>query len=78
VVSINNPNLSDDQKEIIEKIISLNETLVKEIMVPRVELTSLEANKTISEVISTVIRKGYSKYPVYEDTIDNIIGCYCC
>lgn len=74
VVSINNPNLSDDQKEIIEKIISLNETLVKEIMVPRVELTTLEANKTISEVISTVIRKGYSKYPVYEDTIDNIIG----
>ncbi|MGB9638007.1 MAG: hemolysin family protein [bacterium] len=43
-------------------------------MVPRVELTALEANKTISEVISLIIKKGYSKYPVYEDTIDNIIG----
>jgi len=74
VVSINNPNLNDDQKEIIEKIITLNETLVKEIMVPRVELIALEANKTISEVISLIIKKGYSKYPVYEDTIDNIIG----
>ncbi|MGC8733599.1 MAG: hemolysin family protein [bacterium] len=74
IVSIYNPKLSDDQKEIIEKIISLNETLVKEIMVPRVELTALEANKTISEVISLIIKKGYSKYPVYEDTIDNIIG----
>ncbi|MCX7870737.1 MAG: hemolysin family protein [bacterium] len=74
IVSIYNPDLSDDQKEIIEKIISLNETLVKEIMVPRVELVALEANKTISEVISIVIKKGYSKYPVYEDTIDNVIG----
>ncbi|MGC8814623.1 MAG: hemolysin family protein [bacterium] len=74
IVSIYNPKLSDDQKEIIEKIISLNETLVKEIMVPRVELTALEANKTISEVISLIIKRGYSKYPVYEDTIDNIIG----
>ncbi len=74
IVSVYNPDLSDDQKEIIEKIISLNETLVKEIMVPRVELVALEANKTISEVISIVIKKGYSKYPVYEDTIDNIIG----
>lgn len=74
IVSIYNPDLSDDQKEIIEKIIGLNETLVKEIMVPRVELVALEANKTISEVISIVIKKGYSKYPVYEDTIDNVIG----
>ncbi len=74
IVSIYNPDLSDDQKEIIEKIIGLNETLVKEIMVPRVELVDLEANKTISEVISIVIKKGYSKYPVYEDTIDNVIG----
>mgnify|MGYP001773492163 CR=1 FL=1 len=74
IVSISNPALGEDQREIVEKVLGLNETLVKEIMVPRVEITALEANKTISEVISTIIKKGYSKYPVYEDTIDNIIG----
>ena len=65
----------DDYKiEIIEKFLSMNDTLVREIMIPRVDIVAFEAKKTVSEVVGTIMKYGYSKYPVYEDTIDNIIG----
>ncbi|MFN3995121.1 MAG: CBS domain-containing protein, partial [bacterium] len=65
----------DDYKlEIIEKFLSMDDTLIREIMIPRVDIVALEASKTVSEVINVVMKYGYSKYPVYEETIDNIIG----
>lgn len=65
----------DDYKlEILEKFLSMDDTLIREIMVPRVDVVAFEANNTISEVTALIMKHGYSKYPVYEDSIDNIIG----
>ncbi|MCS7243606.1 MAG: hemolysin family protein [Candidatus Calescibacterium sp.] len=74
IVYLDDFNWDDYRVEIVEKFLAMNDTLVREIMVPRVDIVALEANKTISEVAVLIMKYGYSKYPVFEDSIDNIIG----
>lgn len=74
IVFLDDFNWDDYRMEIIEKFLSIDDTLVREIMVPRVDIVALESNKIISEISSVVMKYGYSKYPVYEESIDNIIG----
>lgn len=74
IVFLDDFNWDDYRMEIIEKFLSIDDTLVREIMVPRVDIVALESNKTISEISGMVMKYGYSKYPVYEESIDNIIG----
>jgi len=65
----------DDYRiEILEKVLYIDDTLVREVMIPRVDIVALEANKNVSEVIFFIMKYGYSKYPIYEESIDNIIG----
>jgi CBS domain containing-hemolysin-like protein len=47
---------------------------VREIMVPRIDMVAVEADATVDDVLRLVIDKGFSRIPVYEETIDNIIG----
>lgn len=74
LVYLDDFNWDDYRIEMVEKLLAMDDTLVKEIMVPRVDIVAFEANKTISEVAALIMKHGYSKYPVYEESIDNIIG----
>ncbi|MEN3014727.1 MAG: hemolysin family protein [bacterium] len=74
VVYLDDFDWDDYRVEILEKFLAMNDTLVREIMVPRMDIVAFEANKNISEVTATIMKYGYSKYPVYEENIDNIIG----
>jgi putative hemolysin len=66
--------IEKEEKEMIESVVTFGKTLVKEIMTPRIDMVCVEANKTISEVLDVAMQHGYSKFPVYEGTIDNIVG----
>lgn len=55
-------------------VLRLNQTLVREIMVPRVDMVALEVHTPLKEALKTFIQTGFSRLPVYEGRIDNIIG----
>jgi CBS domain containing-hemolysin-like protein len=63
-----------DEREMIEGVFSFGDTIVREVLVPRVYIVSLDVNTPIDEALDTVIRYGHSRIPVYKDTIDNVVG----
>jgi CBS domain containing-hemolysin-like protein len=67
-------SLESDQQEMIRGVLELPDTTVKEIMVPRIDAVFLPVDVPRDELLSTIIESGHSRFPVYEDTIDNVIG----
>ena len=66
--------IDEDQGEIIENIIVLKDTTVREIMVPKAEMAMVESAKSLYDAIDVMNASGYSIIPVYEKTVDNIVG----
>ena len=66
--------IEEEEKEMIHSIVGLGETNAKEIMTPRTSMFAVEGNKTLDDIWDEMIEAGFSRIPVYEDTIDNIIG----
>ncbi len=67
-------SLEKGEREMIYSIFQFGDTLAKEIMVPRIEVLALDINSTLGEARSTFVRAGHSRVPVYEDTVDNVVG----
>jgi len=69
--------IEEDEKEMIFSIFEFGDTLAREIMVPRIDVTALDVTASLDEAIDVMLDKGFSRIPVYRDTIDNVIGlCY--
>lgn len=66
--------LEQEERKMIYSIIELGETLAREIMVPRIDVLALDVNTSLTESIDALLNSGYSRVPVYEETIDNIQG----
>ncbi|MCH8088679.1 MAG: HlyC/CorC family transporter [Chloroflexi bacterium] len=66
--------LEEDESQMVRSIIALDETMAREIMVPRIDVVALDVNTSLSDVVRTIIERGFSRIPIYEDTIDNIVG----
>lgn len=62
------------EKELLKNILQFNDITVEEVMTPRVSIEALEFDSTLQEAIDFVIKKSHSRIPVYEDTIDNVVG----
>ncbi|MBN2009401.1 HlyC/CorC family transporter [candidate division KSB1 bacterium] len=62
------------ESEIISNLFIMGETIVKETMVPRTEIIALKNTATIQTALRTFRKSGYTRLPVYEKTIDNIVG----
>jgi CBS domain containing-hemolysin-like protein len=66
--------IEKDESEMIHSVFEFGDTMAREIMVPRVDMLALEVNTPLPEAADTLLESGYSRVPVYEDQIDNIIG----
>ncbi len=66
--------IEEDEKEMIHSIVTLGETTAKEVMTPRTSMLAFEGSKTIDEVWDEIVENGFSRIPVYNGTIDDIIG----
>jgi putative hemolysin len=66
--------IEKDEKEMIHGVIELGETQVHEVMVPRIGIQAIEVNDPIDEVLDMIIRAGHSRLPVYEESLDNVVG----
>lgn len=66
--------IEEEEKQMIASIFELGETIVREIMVPRLDVVALDIETSITESLDLIIKKGHSRIPVYEDNIDHIVG----
>ncbi len=66
--------LREEEKEMIYSIFDLDDTLAREVMLPRIDIVAVEANQRLTDAINTIIRAGHSRAPVYVNSLDNIVG----
>lgn len=66
--------INEEENEMIRSIFTLRDTVVREIMVPRTDMACIPVDAPVREVISEIIACGHSRIPVYDGTIDNIVG----
>lgn len=66
--------VEEDEKEMIGQIFQLDRTVVREIMVPRIAIVGIERATSFREIQDMIRRDGYSRYPVYDETMDRIAG----
>lgn len=66
--------IENEEKEMIYSVLQLDETIAREVMVPRIDIAALEIHTPLSEALKTFLESGHSRVPVFEETIDNIVG----
>jgi CBS domain containing-hemolysin-like protein len=66
--------LEPEERRMIQSIFEFGDILCREVMVPRLDVRSLDVNTTVSDAIDAFIRTGHSRIPVFEDDLDNIVG----
>ena len=63
-----------EEHKILQGIVSFRNTDTKQVMRPRIDIFALNADLKYSEIIPEIIKNGYSRIPIYKETIDNVIG----
>jgi magnesium and cobalt transporter len=66
--------MDKEDEELLHSVIEFGDTLVREVMVPRMDMVTLELGTELSDVRENIIRVGHTRVPVYRDTIDQIVG----
>ncbi len=66
--------LDDNEQKLILSIASFKDRMAREVMVPRIDVFSLPSDTTLHEAIDHFLKEGYSRIPIYQGTVDRIIG----
>ncbi|MFA9427519.1 hemolysin family protein [Natronorubrum sp. A-ect3] len=66
--------LEEEEHEMLTRIFRFNNTIVKEVMTPRLDMTAVPKDAGIDEAIETCIQSGHARVPVYEGSLDNVQG----
>ena len=66
--------IEDEEREMIHNVFDFGDSLAKEVMIPRIDMTFVEADATFEELIDIYRENKYTRYPVYEESTDHIIG----
>jgi len=66
--------LNDEKRDMIRGIVDLSNTAVKEVMIPRIDVDFLSLDTPSDEILVKISESGHSRFPVYEESIDNVIG----
>ncbi|SEW26388.1 hemolysin family protein [Natrinema salifodinae] len=66
--------LEEEEHEMLTRIFRFNNTIVKEVMTPRLDMTAVPKDADIDEAIETCIQSGHARIPVYEGSLDNVLG----
>lgn len=69
-----NDDTTHQEKKILESIVSFGNTETREVMTPRVDIFALSEELTFQEILSEILKNGYSRIPIYGENIDNITG----
>ncbi len=67
-------SIEQDEKEMIYSIFRLDDTLAREVMVPRIDVQALEETTSIPDATEMMLKTGYSRAPIFNENIDNVTG----
>jgi CBS domain containing-hemolysin-like protein len=66
--------IEEEEKELIHSIFEFGDTVVREVMIPRPDMIAVEAGTKLKDVLTLMLKHGFSRMPVYEKSMDNIVG----
>jgi CBS domain containing-hemolysin-like protein len=66
--------IEEEEKELIHSIFEFGDTVVREVMTPQPDVVAIDASRSLDEVMDMVIRHGFSRIPVYRDSLNEIVG----
>ncbi|WP_436925306.1 hemolysin family protein [Halosimplex amylolyticum] len=66
--------LDEEEREMLQRTLRFNNTIAKEVMTPRLDMDAISTDASISEAIEQCIHSGHARLPVYEGSLDNVIG----
>jgi putative hemolysin len=66
--------VAEQESELLHAIFEFGDLLVRQVMIPRTEITAVEADLPLTEIIPLISESTYTKFPVYDDDLDNILG----
>jgi len=66
--------LDEEEREMLQRTLRFNDTIAKEVMTPRLDMTAIDKESDIDDAISQCIQSGHARLPVYEGSLDNVIG----
>lgn len=66
--------IETSERELIQNVFDFDNRIVKQVMKPRIKISGIKAKATLEEAVQLIFREGYSRYPVYERNLDEIVG----
>jgi CBS domain containing-hemolysin-like protein len=66
--------IEEGEKDLIHSIFEFGDTLVREVMVPRPDMISADVTSSLQNVLDLMLRHGYSRIPLYNESVDDIVG----
>ena len=66
--------LDEEEREMLQRTLRFNNTIAKEVMTPRLDMTAVSVDNTLEEALETFVQSNHARLPVYEGSLDNIIG----
>ena len=66
--------VEEEEREMIQGVLEMTDKTAREVMVPRVQVVALASDATLEEAVELVLEMGHSRIPVYNETIDNVVG----
>jgi CBS domain containing-hemolysin-like protein len=66
--------IEEEEREMIHGVIEIGDMTVREAMIPRIDIVAVEVSRPISEIVGLILKHGHTRIPVYEGTIDHIVG----
>ncbi|WP_225332803.1 hemolysin family protein [Halomicrobium urmianum] len=66
--------LDEDERQMLQRTLRFNDTIAKEVMTPRLDMDAISTESSIEEAIGECIHSGHARLPVYEGSLDNVIG----
>jgi len=68
------PELEEDERELLNNVLEFADVTVRDVMVPRISIVAVERTATVRELLLEVDESGFSRYPVIEESLDEIVG----
>jgi CBS domain containing-hemolysin-like protein len=62
------------ERELIQNVFDFDDRVVRQVMIPRIKISAIKAGTTVHEAIHIVLQEGFSRYPLYEDSLEEIVG----
>ncbi len=66
--------IEEEEKELIHSIFEFGDTVVREVMTPEPDIVAVDSSSKLDEVLDVLLKHGYSRIPVYKETLDEIVG----